>query len=253
MKYYYLGKETSWGRNIHPIPAGPFKAVRMKEERTGKMVFLPIVQSKWEKERNEFWYYGFGHIKLNNRKTYEIPLFSGNAEDWNEYKEKYGKYCLYYSINGKAFSFDCADLCEIYEFNSICGSDVMKYPAFVDCFFRMNEIQERVIAEKFNGVTLIKNERERMIFRPGHSIMGFAFPYLADVLADDKKLEIFWRSYRAKDLPFSERHSKAFEERIDAEINTENDVFPTCMSDRIKLIYGNECEALYSRALELSA
>jgi hypothetical protein len=83
--------------------------------------------------------------------------------------------------------------------------------------------------------------------------MGFAFPYIADAVSDDKKLEAFWRAYREKDVPFEVSISRDFKERVDAEINMENDVFPTCMSDRIKLIYGDECNALYEKALKLSA
>lgn len=252
MKYYYLGKETSWNRRSRPIPNSPFKAVRAKN-KNGEMVFIPIVQNEWEKRQNEFFCIGFGRIKLQGRKTYEIPLFSGNAEDWNNYIEKYGKLCLYFSINGKEFTNDCGDLAEINEFFSICASDATKYPAFVDCFIRMNEIQERVINDTFNGRTLIKSEREGMMFRPTHSIMGFSFPFMADAVSDDRRLESFWLSYRQKDLSFQERITKSVMEPIYAEITTENNVFPTCMSDRIKLIYGEECNELYSRALELCA
>ena len=252
MKYYYLGKETSWNRRSRPIPNSPFKAVRAKNSN-GKMVFIPIVQNEWEKRHNEFFCIGFGRIKLQGRKTYEIPLFSGNAEDWNDYIEKYGRRCLYFSINGKEFTNECCDLAEMNEFFSICASDVTKYPAFVDCFIRMNEIQERVINDTFNGRTLIKSKREGMMFRPSYSIMGFSFPFMADAVCDDRKLESFWLSYRQKDLSFQERITKSVMEPIYAEITTENNVFPTCMSDRIKLIYGEECNELYSRALELCA
>lgn len=252
MKYYYLGKETSWNRRSRPIPNAPFKAVRAKNSN-GKMVFVPIVQDEWEKKHNEFFCSGFGRIKLQGRKTYEIPLFSGNAEDWNDYIEKYGRRCLYFSINGKEFTNDCCDLAEMNEFLSICASDATTYPAFVDCFVRMNEIQERVINEKLNGHWLIKSNRDQLFFRPCCSLMGFAFPYMADAISDDKKLEVFWRAYREKDVPFEVSISRDFKERVDAEINTENDLFPTCMSDRIKLIYGDECNALYEKALKLSA
>ena len=250
MKYYYLGKETSWRRHSHPIPAAPFKAVRVKH-KSGKMVFIPIVQDDWGKKHNEFFYPGFGRIKLQGRKTYEIPLFSGKAEDWDVYIEQFGAWCLYYSINGKSYGNDCCEFQEMHEFFSICSSNVLKYPDFVDCFIRMNEIQERVINDTFNGRTLIKSEREGMMFRPSYSIMGLSFPFMADTVADDKKLESFWLSYRQKDLSFQERLTKAVTDPIYAEITTENDVFPTCMSDRIKLIYGEECNELYERALGL--
>ena len=76
---------------------------------------------------------------------------------------------------------------------------------------------------------------------------------MADALSDDKKLEAFWRAYREKDMPFEISISRDFKESVDAEINTENDLFPTCMSERIKLIYDDECNVLYEKALRLSA
>lgn len=253
MKYYYLGKETAWDRTHYPIPTAPFKAVRVKNPQTSEMTFVPIVQTEWEKKHEEFFYYGFGRIKTKGRKTYEIPLYDGDPAKWREYIEKYGKECLYYSINGKAITGDCCDLNEIYEFYSICHSDAVKYPAYVDSYIKMNEIQERVISEKFGENGILKSERNGLFFRPCHTIMGFAFPYSANVIADDKKLENFWRSYRKKDIPFPQRYDRNFVEQIEREIDTENDVFPTCMSDRIKMIYGEECERIYDSILKLCA
>lgn len=251
MKYFYLGKDTAWRRESYPVPTAPFEAVRAKNNR-GDMVFVPIVKERWYND-DEFWAYGIGRIKLKNRKTYEIPVYDGEPAKWNEYKEKWGARCLYYSINGKDYSGDCCDLKEMYEFYSLCNSNVLNYPTFVDLFTRMNEIQERVISEKLDNPYLYKDTRANLFFRPSHTIMGFAFPFYADTVADDKRLEIFWSEYRRKGIPYPERYSKELLDEIAREIDTDNEVFPTSMRDRIKMIYGEECEQIYDTILNLAS
>lgn len=253
MKYYYLGKETSWNRYAYPIPNEHFRAVRVKNQRTGEITFVPIVQTVREKERKEkmFFYNGFGWIRLSGRKIYEIPLYDGEPAGWKKYIEQYGRFCLYYSINGKMINNDCCDFREIQEFFSICNSDAEKYPAFVDAYLQMNEIQERIINETFEGKRLLTSERDKLFFRPCYSIMGFAFPFSVDVITDDGRLEAFWRAYRAKDLSWPACVAKDFVEQVDREIGTENEVFPTCMSERIKMIYGSECDRIYEGVLKL--
>lgn len=251
MKYFYLGKDTSYARVNYPIPSAPFEAVRAKNNR-GEAVFVPIIKEQWDKE-NEFFAHRIGRIKLKNRKTYEIPLYDGDPAKWNEYKEKWGARCLYYSINGKDYSGDCCNFKEMYEFYSLCHSNVENYPTFVDLFTRMNEIQERVISDKLDNHMLYKDTREGLFFRPSHTIMGFPFPFYADSVADDKRLELFWREYRRKGIPYPERYSKELMDEIAREIDADNDVFPTSMSDRIKMIYGEECEQLYNSALRIAS
>ena len=250
MKYFYLGKDTSWGRERYPIPTVSFKAIKVKNPKNGKNTFIPVIETDCNSQ-NKLFCERFGWIRLTGKKTYDIPVYDGDPEKWKDYFQKYGARCLYYSINGKGFTNDCCNLKEINEFLSLCSSKVEKYPAFVESFERMNEIQEKVLDEKFDGTDLLKGEREKMLFRPCHSVLGFAFPFTANPVEDDKRLEAFWWAYRKKDVPFPVRYTKGFIDLVSHELNSDNDTFPTSVSDRIRMIYGEECERIYSETLNI--
>lgn len=244
MKYYYLGRENSPRRKSCPIPTKPFQAIRAKDAH-GNMMYFPVVLDKWDKDMRKIFVQGVGRVNLLKRKTYEIPLYDGDPSKWFEYIEMYGYRCLYYSINGKEIGHDCCDLREVREFFSICKSDPEKYPAFVDSYKRMNEIQERVIMET------IKSDKnmDQMLFRPCHSIMGFSFPYCADVIGDDDRLANYWIEFRKSGVPFNDRMKSDFWDQVHHEIHTDNNVFPTSMKDRIKKVYGDECCAIYEQLI----
>ena len=52
---------------------------------------------------------GIGEKKFGKTNKVEVPLFSGNIEDWDDYLKSYGKECLFYSLTG--YDLYCGDCC----------------------------------------------------------------------------------------------------------------------------------------------
>lgn len=61
-----------------------------------KITLYPIIPSLYYSDK-EIFIYGVGYKKIG-RSVVEVPVFDGDSEYWNEYIEKYGIYCLFYSI-----------------------------------------------------------------------------------------------------------------------------------------------------------
>ena len=92
MQFFYIGK--SYGSK--KIADKSFKAYKYKDEKTKKITLYPIIPSLYYSDK-EIFIYGVGYKKIG-RSVVEVPVFDGDSEYWNEYIEKYGIYCLFYSI-----------------------------------------------------------------------------------------------------------------------------------------------------------
>lgn len=240
-----------------------------------------------------------GYKKVG-KNVVEVPVFDGDPKHWNEYLEKYGAYCLYYSIDGSDYlTMDCCAIHKQCEFRSILQYGVEGYVDFINNFNKLSMIQIATIKAKYYPLIskynilkmeyLIDNEWK---FTPCFSLYGLPLKYSPNVINDDKCMESLYREYRSAVLKsdsadyqkamemekyriamFNELNNspnathekwseyyrlkdahdelfgKAYEvidKTVDKEINTDNDVFPTSVADRIRYLFGDEAFTIYN-------
>lgn len=305
MQFYYLGK--SYGSK--PLKVDSFKAYKYTDKETKKVTLYPITNDN----DKEIFIYGIGHKKIAKTKVIEVPVFDLNPKHWNEYREKYGDYCLYYSIDGTTLDgWDCCQECKRQEYKSILMTGVKKYVKFINLFNKLADIQLNVIKSKylpiiqkytcFSEEYLLKN----YMFSPQYNLV-YSFcisKAMPNVLRDDKQMENLYKDYRSSVLKseseeykkylkleeekkqFREKYkkehninyfgidsvplkiyaeyenldekcyecyrkiTKEIDEIVDKEINTDNDIFPTSVKDRIKFLFGEEMSELYDELVD---
>jgi anthranilate/para-aminobenzoate synthase component I len=156
------------------------------------------------------------------------------------------------------YSLDDADCCAFNaqrEFLSLlqCNGGIVNYQKYVENFECIQEIQRKVFAEKLSFLSeyQLKTFINNNLFRPYFCEWLFVFsPYL-DTPSDDLKMEAFYRKYRKHEieLEHSDYDFMKFCEIIDNEIK-DGELFPICMSDRMRMLFGDKCSALYHYILE---
>jgi len=226
---------------------------------------------------------GIGWKKIGKTNKVIIPTFSGNVEDWDDYILKYGKMCLFYSLSG--YSLDSCDCCAYNlrnEFYSIfqCKGGILGYQKYVENMLAIQDIQRKVLEDKFSLLSeYIRNSYiDKYLFRPFFNMYFVVMPPYLDTPADDDKMLGFYRRYRYYEI---EKGHKCYEKKkelekiifdqgkcgdytdeyygirtkiindveytIDKEIS--DGIFPICMSDRMKFLYGEECCEKYQYIL----
>lgn len=295
MQFFYIGK--SYGSR--KVEGDTFKAYRYKDKSTKKITLYPIIPTSWSTDNKKVFIQGMGYKKVG-KNVVEVPVFDGNPKHWNEYLEKYGAYCLYYSIDGSDYlTMDCCAYQKQCEFRSILQYGVEGYVDFINNFNKLSMIQIATIKAKYYPLIskysmvkmeyLIDNEWK---FRPCFSLYGLPLKYSPNVINDDKCMESLYREYRRAMLKSDsadyqkamemekrriamfnelnnnpnaprekwteyyrlkdtndELYDKAYEvidKTVDKEINTDNDVFPTSVADRIRYLFGNEAFTIYN-------
>ena len=294
MQFFYIGK--SYGSC--KVEGDTFKAYRYKDKVTKNITLYPIIHTSWSDDKKVF-IPGMGYKKIG-KNVVEVPVFDGNPKYWNEYLEKYGAYCLYYSIDGSDYlTMDCCATQKQCEFRSILQYGVEGYVDFINNFNKLSMIQIATIKAKYYPLIskynilkmeyLIDNEWK---FTPCFSLYGLPLKYSPNVINDDKCMESLYREYRSAVLKSDsadyqkamemEKHriamfnelnnspnathekwseyyrlkdahdelfGKAYEvidKTVDKEINTDNDVFPTSVADRIRYLFGDEAFTIYN-------
>ena len=294
MQFFYIGK--SYGSR--KVESDTFKAYRYKDKVTKKITLYPIIPTSWSDDKKVF-IPGMGYKKIG-KNVVEVPVFDGDPKHWNEYLEKYGAYCLYYSIDGSDYlTMDCCAIQKQCEFRSILYYGVEGYVDFISNFNKLSMIQIATIKAKYYPLIskynilkmeyLIDNEWK---FTPCFSLYGLPLKYSPNVINDDKCMESLYREYRSAVLKSDsadyqkamemEKHriamfnelnnnpnasrekwseyyrlkdshdelfGKAYEvidKTVDKEINTNNDVFPTSVADRIRYLFGDEAFTIYN-------
>lgn len=211
IKFFKIGTEefSHWKR-----PTEKFYAMRLSlqakrklypqyEDETLRQIDLLMPKSdRLFCDENEIFIYGLGRRKFGKTNKIEVPVFSGNLEDWDEYLKTYGRYCLYYSLTG--YELDCFDACACptqYEFLSIlqCKGGIKKYQKYIDNIFKIREIQEKKITETFKGSKskyYLESMLKELSTEPSFAIMGCSMPPYLNSMADDEKLENFYTEKR---------------------------------------------------------
>ena len=199
MQFFYIGK--SYGSR--KVEGDTFKAYRYKDKVTKNITLYPIIHTSWSDDKKIF-IPGMGYKKIG-KNVVEVPVFDGNPKYWNEYLEKYGAYCLYYSIDGSDYlTMDCCAYQKQCEFRSILYYGVEGYVDFISNFNKLSMIQIATIKAKYYPLIskynilkmeyLIDNEWK---FRPCFSLYGLPLKYSPTVINDDKCMESLYREYRS--------------------------------------------------------
>lgn len=183
MDFYYLGREDN-----KRIPQGEsFKAIKTKDG------YFPILDSY---KPHQLVLTSQGYIRLGNRKIYDIPVFDRQEEHWQEYLDKWGEMCLYYSLSGGEL-YDYFREDEKYEFNCLLKYGVENYTDFVVQLKKLNEIQRKVIKEKYIPVDCdkgcIDRYTEKYITKPHYYFWGYV-PFHVEIFSDtDNMREMYSR------------------------------------------------------------
>lgn len=307
IQYFYLGKDY----RSKKIDEETFKAYKYKDKDTKKVILYPIVPSFNDEFPTEIFIYGVGRKKIG-KNIIEVPVFDNNFENWNKYLDKYGVYCLFYSIDGTEYNTqDCCWLNRQMEFRSILKYGIEDYIEFINNFSKLYDIQLNTIRNKYLPLMREYNcvwGKDETLFReycfsPCYN-MVYSFittKYSVDVLSDDKRMEKLYKDYRKADLrsksvsykeyrlleekridmykklcekygnylygisidedtKYCEIKDKAhklfleteekIDKQIDIEINTDNDIFPTSVKDRIKYLFGEDATKIYTYLIE---
>lgn len=301
LQFFYIGK--SYGSQ--KLEGNTFKAYKYKDKETNKVILYPIITMSYDPNPKEIFIYGVGYKKIG-KSVVEVPVFDGDSEHWDDYIERYGIRCLYYSIDGSEYdSNDCCHIKKQIEFKSILKYGINNFVDFIDKFIKMSDIQIKIIKEKYaplisnntcrNIDTLIEEEYK---FKPCYNMFYsyFIVQYSPDVIEDDKRMVQLYRDYREAQLKLEskdyqealkvekqkfalynelkgnhaynsnkvdefyrldEKCNKLFnkaykpiKEQINKEINTDNDIFPTSVEDKVKYLFGNEVSEIYDYLVE---
>lgn len=299
VNFIYIGKSMEY-----LIPKSDFCALKLSNK--DKKELYP----SWDEETikntsvlcpcglgdKEVFVYGLGWKKLGKKNWVNVPLFSGEIEDWDNYLKEYGKECLFYSLTGYSLkSNDCCANNMVEEFLSLlqCKGGIEQYQKYVENIEAIQEIQTEVFNEKLSYMTDYSRKKfiNKNLIRPCYRVFLFiSTPYL-DTPTDDNKLECFYRTYRNHEIKTSHpdyarmvelresvrkeavenpyvstemyyEHKEeldAIRKRITDHIldvlaeeteEGEKNVFPICMADRMKFLFGEECHNLYKYILE---
>lgn len=238
----------------HRVPTDPFKAGY--HENT-------LYPSDSDKKGQTF-IHGIGEVKL--KKLKEIPVYDGTINGWNDYLEKYGKFCLFYSITGGDLNgWDCASDRQRQEFNAIILCGVDKYLEFVRLWKRFNDIQHQVL-DKYDPF-FTKN----FFLKPSYTLGGcYYLPYYPnmDVIADDEtlfktfcfiteqeyndtdaKIKKLWNVPTSELTDLDELYLSDFAKKRSIYMREKMDGFTECMRERIIELYGTEAQELYNELM----
>lgn len=262
VKFVYIGKKFEYR-----IPKSEFFALKLSKK--DKQTLYPHLDEKEIKNttiliphtdeylnKNEVFVQGIGWKKIGKTNKVVVPLFSGNVEDWDDYIEKYGKECLFYSLSGYSLhSYDCCVIPLIREFHSImqCKGGIKQYQKFVENIEKIQQIQLDVFKEKLSFLSDwgLNDFIENHLFRPCYNVSFVSMPPYLDTIIDDVKLEEFYIKYRKHEImsEYSDYDNIKASNLIYKEIG-DGVVFPICMTDRMKMLFGEECEKLYQSILD---
>lgn len=299
VNFVYIGKSME-----NMIPKSDFRALKLSAK--DKRELYPSWREETIKNTSvlcpcglddkEVFVNGLGWKKLGKKNWINVPLFSGEIEDWDNYLNKYGKECLFYSLTGYSLkSHDCCASNMIDEFLSLlqCKGGIEQYQKYVESIEAIQEIQMEVFSEKLSymGEYERKSFIDKNLIRPCYRVFLFiTTPYL-DTPNDDDKLERFYRTYRNHEIKTSHpeysrmveldklvreemkkgifcysKNYYVYKEELDAihkritdhildvlaeeTEEGEKNVFPVCMADRIKFLFGDKCHNLYNDILE---
>lgn len=288
-RFYYIGKVGS--RNI---PQNEFFAIKLSKKDKEKLhpnwtedelkkttILCPQTDTYGD---DKVFVSGIGWKKFGKTNKIVVPIFSGYIEDWDEYLEKYGKECLYYSLTGYSlYDMDCCAYSMQREFWSIlqCDGGIEKYQKYVENIEEIQRIQKKVFKEKLSYMSdwEMKYFVDENLFKPCFNVFFITMPPYLDTPADDVKMENFYRRYRNHEIKsnhpdyerFNELREKIYDkdfykvseeydllrnrindtitDTLEKEMNDDS-VFPCCMSDRMKMLFGEKCSALYNYILK---
>lgn len=258
LNFIYIGKDFD-GNKKENLPSGDITCIKMKCHGD-KLHYVPIVSyGKPIDEVNEFFVYGIGWIKLKDRKKYTIPAFDGTTENFEKYLEEYGDDVMCYCINGDIFysSPDCCTHSYKNEYNAIKCFGAEKYNDFSTHFNNMIEEQKKWFNTHHLPLFLehgYGNVVKQYLFEAELNL-GYSFipiPILSlNVIHDDTICENLYRKLRYWEL--EKKTPLTYEEidnKIKDEIESDNSIFPQCIDDRIKLLFGDEASKEYNYIMD---
>ena len=192
--------------------------------------------------KDEVFVHSLGYIKA---KTIEnIPSYDGLRSSWNEYIAKYGYDCLFYSLTGyELHTNDCCAYKMQCEFKSIILSniDLGEYTELVHLFKTINSYQQSKLSDLS---FLYKGEDKNFLFEPSYGLVGLmtTSPFYDTLKHDDKLVKLYVR-IRSHELTV--KGDNLAISRKTAEKEVDDGVFPVSMSERIRYLFGDECEKTY--------
>lgn len=266
MRFFYLNNGE-----INKLPSVSFDALRIRQNH--EITLYPFSNN----DDGNVFIYGQGWRKVRPRNKVTVPVFSLDSDDWNDYIEKYGIRCLFFSLTGRQYdSNDCCDTDMRTEFNSIIRGGVDRYVRFIEDFLSLHEIQrEKVEMELRRTDNYYPMYRDRFLFRPMYYLFYSFVPYSfgMDPECDDRRMENFYGLVRTHDLIREDSRYAAYErllkdgrndeasalyrkisgdcnDIVRKEINTDNDVFPCSVKDRVRFLFGDKAEKLYTYLMD---
>lgn len=256
--FYHIEKYQQWHKR--PDSFETFKATRIKDEKTGRTILYPMSET----DGNSVFIYGQGWKKVNKKNIIDVPYFSGNVEDWDNYIEHYGKRCLFFSLTGEDLnSSDAAVWMARKEFAAI--DDIRKHTKFMVKLHELQKVQTPIIESYKERVDYPLYLVKENLFEPSYDLGGkigdgsledrLASRILIgahlDPMADERKMRSLYYKLRMKELhPDTDTLFDTAEE-VEAELANDK-LWPVSIEDQMLKLYGPKVTSLYKELLELA-
>lgn len=256
-RFYHIEKYQQWHKRTDSFET--FKAARIKDEKSGQTVLYPMSNT----DGNSVFIYGQGWKKVNKKNIIDVPYFSGNVEDWDNYIGHYGKRCLFFSLTGEDLnSQDAAVWMARKEFDAI--DDIRKHTEFMVKLHELQEVQTPILESYKDRVNyslyLVKDNLIEPSYDLGGKIGDGSFEdHLAshiiisahvDPMADELKMRSLYYQMRMKELHPDTDTLFDTSKEVRAELRNDK-LWPVSVEDQMMKLYGPKVTSLYKELLEL--
>lgn len=243
--FYHIKNED---KNVTPT----IKCLKIEN----KLYPVEIDEEELSKPRVEVFVQGQGHKKISTKKLIDVPRFSMQTEDWENYLNTYGHHVLFFSLTNEQYgSMDCCYYHAHMEFNSVVGlHNIESYVDWLSKIRKLQELQAERLKEYEKKVRFPYRFIEKHLIIPYYTLSvpgvfgSIPFTPTVDPMKDEALLNHLFYSLKMTERD-QEEDIFASDEEIRNLMKDEKE-WPVSIKDKMVMMYGEEIARLYEECLD---